>query len=109
TIRAVLHKPFTPALFFFSGVTFDSVTLTRIDRLSDNLILLGYLGLLGVLIVLLGRSGRASKTIEAVPLPTAATLIERTRPYHPMAIQFLLGGLFSAYAIFYSRSASFTS
>jgi hypothetical protein len=109
SIRAVFHKPFTPALFFFGGVSFDTVTLTRIDRLSDNLILLGYLGLLGVLIVRLGRADRASTTTEGVPLSAVATLMERTRPYHPMAIQFLLGGLFSAYAIFYSRSASFTS
>ena len=96
-------------LFFFGGVTFDTLTLTRIDRLSDNLILLAYLGLLGALIVMLGRAGRASKAMEAAPLPAVANLVERTRPYHPMAIQFLLGGLFSAYAIFYSRSASFTS
>lgn len=30
------------------------------------------------------------------------------RPYYPMASQFLFGGLFSAYAIFYSQSATFT-
>ena len=96
SIRTVLHKPLTPVLFFFGGVSFDTLTLTRIDRLSDNLILLGYLSLLGVLIVRLGRAGRASKTTEAVPLSAVATFMERTRPYHPMAIQFLLGGLFSA-------------
>jgi len=108
-IRAALHKPITPVLFFFGGVTFDTLTLTRIDRLSDNLILLGYLALLGLLIVAMGRTGRASTTMETVPLPGVAAFTERTRPYHPMAIQFLLGGLLSAYAVFYSRSASFTS
>jgi hypothetical protein len=109
TIRAAIHKPITPVLFFFGGVTFDTFTLTRIDRLSDNLILLGYLALLGFLIVAMGRAARASTTIETVPLPAVAGFMKRTRPYHPMAIQFLLGGLFSAYAVFYFRSASFTS
>ena len=61
-IQTVLAKPFMPAVFFFSGVTYDTVTLTRIDRLQDNLLLLVYLLLLGVLIVLTGRIG-----IEAPP------------------------------------------
>ncbi|MEO8047943.1 MAG: DUF2914 domain-containing protein, partial [Nitrospirota bacterium] len=30
------------------------------------------------------------------------------KPYYPKAMQFLLGGLFSAYAVFYSRSATLT-
>ena len=111
TIRTVLAKPFMPAVFFLSGVTYDILTLTRIDRLQDNLLLLLYLLLLGVLIVLTGRLG-----IEPTPnREQVATLspfvrwVLRARPYYPMAMQFLLGGLFSAYAIFYSRSATLTS
>jgi len=50
-----LFKPLLPAVFFFAGVTYDSVTLTRIDRLLDNLILLLYLSILGVLVILTGR------------------------------------------------------
>jgi hypothetical protein len=97
-----------PVLFFFAGVTFDTLTLTRIDRLSDNLILLLYLCLLGTLIVLSARFENSSNTMAATAVLPVATVVERTRRYYPMAIQFLLGGLFSAYAIFYSRSASFT-
>ena len=171
-IQGVFRKPIFPIVFFFSGVSFDAITLTRIDRLSDNLILLAYLGTLGVLIVLTGRLDRApnpttpsssassplhppispalpeaAKTAsfpaapalpefaetnssshgpksattdsfapgrddfprEAIPLPPASGFVARSRGYYPMAIQFLLGGLFSAYAVFYSRSASFTS
>jgi hypothetical protein len=37
-IQSVLSKPFMPAVFFLSGVTYDTLTLTRIDRLLDNLI-----------------------------------------------------------------------
>ena len=110
-IQSLLTKPFMPAVFFLSGVSYDTLTLTRIDRLQDNLLLLIYLLLLGVLIVLTGRLG-----IEPAPdrehlaaLSPFARWVLRARPYYPMAVQFLLGGLFSAYAIFYSRSATLTS
>lgn len=109
-VQSVLAKPFMPAMFFLSGVTYDTLTLTRIDRLQDNLLLLIYLLFLGILIVLTGRLG-----IEPPPdrdqLATLSPLARwalRSRPYYPMASQFLLGGLFSAYAIFYSRSATLT-
>jgi amino acid transporter len=110
-IQTLLAKPFMPAVFFCSGVTYDTVTLTRIDRLQDNLLLLIYLLLLGVLIVLTGRIG-----IEPPPDRQQLTALSpvmrwfiQSRPYYPMASQFLLGGLFSAYAVFYSRSATLTS
>jgi len=97
-LRGALAKPFLPIVFFFAGVTYDTVTLTRIDRLIDNLILLLYLCLLGVLIVL---KGRADLGKAAVPgSSTAPHVLNRAEPYYPMAIQFLLGGLFSAYTIF---------
>ena len=109
-VQSLLAKPFMPAVFFLSGVTYDTLTLTRIDRLLDNLILLLYLVLLGALIVLTGRLG-----IEPPPdreqQPSRSPFTRwalASRPYFPMASQFLLGGLFSAYAIFYSRSATFT-
>lgn len=110
-VRAILAKPFMPAVFFLSGVTYDSLTLTRIDRLQDNLLLLIYLLLLGVLIVLTGRLGiePAPDREQLASLSPFARWMLQARPYYPMAVQFLLGGLFSAYAIFYSRSATFTS
>jgi hypothetical protein len=110
-IKALLAKPFMAPVFFFSGVAYDTLTLTRIDRLQDNLLLLIYLLLLGVLIVLTGRLG-----IEPAPDREVLTAVSpfarwmlKARSYYPMASQFLLGGLFSAYAIFYSRSATLTS
>jgi hypothetical protein len=110
-VQSLLTKPFMPAVFFLSGVSYDTLTLTRIDRLQDNLLLLIYLLLLGVLIVLTGRLG-----IEPPPdrehlalLSPFGRWVLHARPYYPMAVQFLLGGLFSAYAIFYSRSATLTS
>ncbi len=109
-LHALLAKPFMPAVFFLSGVTYDTVTLTRIDRLQDNLVLLLYLAVLGVLIVLTGRLGIETSP-DCEPLPGSSPLtrwVLESRPYYPIASQFLLGGLFSAYAIFYSRSANLT-
>lgn len=110
-VQSFLAKPFMPAVFFFSGVTYDTLTLTRIDRLQDNLLLLIYLLLLGVLIVLTGRLGiePAPDHEQLAALSPFARWVLRVRPYYPMAVQFLLGSLFSAYAIFYSRSATLTS
>ena len=109
-VRAALAKPFLPVVFFFAGVTYDTITLTRIDRLRDNLILLLYLSLLGMLIVLTGRSdlGRKNPAEFLGGGSGAMQLFARAEPYFPKAIQFLLGGLFSAYMIFYSKSASLT-
>lgn len=109
-LRVALAKPFLPVVFFFAGVAYDSVTLTRIDRLMDNLILLLYISLLGALIILTGRADLAKAGMPGVAAgaSSAPALFERARPYYPHVIQFLLGGLFSAYAIFYSQSASLT-
>ncbi len=96
-VQSVLAKPFMPAVFFFSGVAYDSVTLTRIDRLQDNLLLLIYLLLLGVLIVLTGRLGiePAPDREQLVALSPLPRWVLHSRPYYPMAVQFLLGRLFS--------------
>ncbi|MBS0150018.1 MAG: DUF2914 domain-containing protein [Nitrospira sp.] len=109
-VQSLLTKPFMPAVFFLSGVTYDTLTLTRIDRLQDNLILLLYLAVLGALIVLTGRVGMQSLPDPdqlAASSPFMRRVLE-SRPYYPMASQFLLGSLFSAYTIFYSRSATFS-
>jgi hypothetical protein len=100
-----------PAVFFLSGVTYDTLTLTRIDRLQDNLLLLVYLLALGVLIVLTGRVGiePAPDRAQLATLSPWPRWVLQARPYYPHAVQFLMGGLFSAYAIFYSRSATLTS
>lgn len=107
--QSVLGKPYLPPLFFFSGVTYDTLVLTRIDRLRDNLLLLLYLTLLGFLIVLTGRLGTNEARVEDLPpdAPFFMKWVVQAKPYAPMAIQFLLGSLFSAYAIFYSKSVTF--
>jgi hypothetical protein len=61
--------------------------------------------------VLTGRLGiePAPEREQLAALSPFVRWVLRVRPYYPMAVQFLLGGLFSAYAIFYSRSATLTS
>jgi hypothetical protein len=109
-LRAALSKPFLPAVFFFSGVTFDSLTLSRIDSLLDNLFLLLYLSLLGALIILTARMDtRMGGGAPAAGLDGVPGLVAWAQPYYPHAIQFLLGGLYSAYTIFYLQSASLTA
>ncbi len=109
-LQSTILQPFLPALFFFAGVTYDTLTLTRIDRPLDNLILLLYLSLLGTLIILTGRF-----QLGLIPSPpdlpgwNVLGLVHRARPHLAHALQFLLGGLFSAYAILYSQSASFST
>ncbi len=107
----LLSKPFAPVGFFFAGVTYDTVTLTRIDHLLDNMILLLYLALLGTLIVLTGRAALSPSQEDMAPARrwSIPHLMARASPYFPNAIQFLLGGLFSAYAIFYLQSATLTT
>ena len=48
------YERFFPVFFFVAGFLYDSLTLTRIDQLLDNLILLAYLILAGGLILLIG-------------------------------------------------------
>ena len=94
------HETFFPPILFLGGVTWDALTLQRIGALIDNVTLGLYLVLLGSFIVL--------------------TLLDRNDcSLHPSlralntwsigAIQFLAGGLFSAYVIYYTRSASLTT
>jgi hypothetical protein len=109
-LQSSFLKPILPAFFFLAGVTYDSLTLTRIDRLLDNLVLLLYLTVLGVLVILTGRF-----QLGLVPLTSdytswnALSLVNRAQPHLAKGLQFLLGGLFSAYAIFYFQSTSFST
>src|SRR5688572_23232189 len=88
--QTILAKPFMPAVFFFSGVAYDTLTLTRIDRLLDNLLLLVYLLLLGLLIILTGRLGiePSPDRAQLTNFSPVARWLLKSRPYYPMAIQF---------------------
>jgi preprotein translocase subunit Sec61beta len=92
-------KRYSPLVFFVGGFLWDSLTLTRIDRVMDNVILLGYLLLMLGLIVLvqMADAGRVRQPF-----------LLRFRRFYPLGIQFFLGGLMSSYVVFYFKSASMT-
>ncbi len=90
-------QPAHAVAFFLAGFGWDTLTLDRIDRLTDNLLLGSYLLTLGALLAL-GR--QVSRAPEA--WPRLAPHLRWLR----LGEQFLFGGLYSAYFIFYSKSAS---
>lgn len=83
---------------FIAGFTWDSLTLTRVDKVSDNAILALYLTALGALMVLDHRVGLR---------PEAWPRLAPHRGFMGWLTQFLFGGLYSAYVVFYFRSATF--
>ena len=93
------YEKFSGPAIFALGFAWDALTLRRIDNLSDNLILLGYLILTGTVMVFHLRLQ------EGTHLPAR---LQRVAPRFPWVMQFCFGGLFSSYVIFYFKSVSFT-
>ncbi len=91
------HKRIAPLVSFIAGFTWDSLTLTRIDRLWDNFVLLLYLTLLGLILFLLHLADNDKLKNK---------FILKYREWFPSIIQFFFGGLFSAYVVFYFQSAA---
>ncbi len=88
-----------PFVSFLAGFGWDNLTLRRIDQWFDNIQLFIYLILLGICIVLVNLINSGNLKHPG--------LIKFSK-WYPLAIQFFLGGLFSAYVVFYFHSASFT-
>ena len=93
------ERVFLP-LFLFLGFIVDSLTLTRVDRVFDNVLLLFYIILAATTIIL-------SYSQEKLYYYKFYIKYKRWLPY---LMQYAFGGLFSGLVIFYSMSASiFTS
>ncbi|AWX46316.1 hypothetical protein HME9304_03349 [Flagellimonas maritima] len=91
------HEKYAPVLFFIGGFIFDSLTLGRIDRLYDLIVLCLHMTALTIMLYIynLVDDGKWKNSI-----------IGRYDEYLPLAIQFFFGGLSSAYVIYFSRSVS---
>lgn len=88
-----------PVAFFVGGFAWDSITLSRIDKVLDNLFLFGYWALAGVCIFIY-TSYRS--------FPALKLKLRPYKQYLPYAIQFFFGGLCSAYVVFFFQSVSMT-
>ncbi len=91
------HQKYVPILFFIGGFIFDTLTLGRIDRTYDLVVLCLHMTCLTITMYLynLADDGKWKNTI-----------LERYQEFFPLAIQFFFGGLSSAYVIYFSRSVS---
>ena len=92
-------KPVIPILFFAAGFYWQSLTLDRIDNIWINLVLLFDIAFLGYIII-------TYNLIQYHKVDHPVLL--KYKNWFPFVIQFLLGGLFSSYLIFYFQSSSFT-
>lgn len=79
------------------GFIFDSLTLTRVDKWFDNIILSTYISLTAISIAII-HSRKNSFTEKRWFLKLQA--------FAPLIISYALGGLFSGLFIFYSRSGT---
>lgn len=93
----IRNQKYAPILFFTGGFIFDTLTLGRIDRLYDTLVLCSHMTLLSLTLYLLnlGYDGKWDNTF-----------IRRYVEYFPLAIQFFFGALSSAFVIYFFRSVS---
>ena len=91
------YEKYAPLLFFIGGFIFDTLTLGRIDRTYDLVVLCLHMTCLSITIYLynLADDGKWKNTF-----------LERYEEFFPLAIQFFFGGLSSAYVIYFSRSVS---
>ncbi len=91
------HEKTAPVVFFIGGFIFDSLTLGRIDRLYDLVVLSFDMIALTIVIYLynLADDGKWKNTF-----------IGRIEQYFPIVIQFFFGALSSAYVVYFSRSVS---
>ncbi len=92
------HEQIISPATLIGGFIFDYFTLQRVDFLFDNLFIIFYLILAGGSIVLINLY-EEGKFREG--------FIENIYEFLPFIVQFAFGGLFSAFIIFYSKSASF--
>ncbi len=91
------HERVISITALLAGFLLDSLTLTRIDRLYDNIVVGTYItiSLFGIFIVNLYEHSTFK-----------VKLFDFFHSIFPIIIQFAFGGLFSAFTVFYGRSSS---
>jgi hypothetical protein len=84
-----------PAALLF-GFAVDAITLRRADLLPETILVYAYLAVSGLMIFLIHLA-------EAGKL--RGSFFDSVRPFFPIAGTYAFGGLFSAFVIFYTKSA----
>jgi hypothetical protein len=92
-------EKFLPVVVFVVGFLWDSITMTRVDSLIDNVVLLIYLTALAVMIY---------QTVKQQCGMATSRRMRRFQPYFLWAMQFCYGGMFSSFVVFYFKSVSWT-
>ncbi len=85
------------SIAFISGFVWDTLTLTRIDLVYENVVFTSYLVIAFIGIVLV----HSAETELWAP-----RYLIRAKAWLPALVQFPLGGLFSGFVIFYTKSAA---
>lgn len=84
------------SFFLVGGFIFDAFTLRRVDRLSENAWIAGYLVIIAVTITLIHLKERRT---------TGGEGLGKAHFWYVNILQFAFGGVFSAYLVLYFRSA----
>ena len=91
------YQKYLPLMSFCAGFSFDTLTLTRIDKTLSHITLLSYLVIIYGMVIL-------SNLVEHRLIQHPFT--DKHCKWFPSIIQFCVGALFSAYVVFYFQSAS---
>ena len=96
---------YLPAIFFIAGFGYDIITTDRIDHLFTILQQATFLGLAFVILFYELRFDSENISINE----NSSKLVNKFWDYHTPALHFLIGGLLSAYTIFYFKAASLST
>ena len=100
------HEKHASSIALVVGFVIDYLTLTRIDQLFDNLVLITYLLVIAFGITLV----HVYHSVLRMKIAPAGTKREKwflwIRTVSPVVIQFAVGGMMSGLVVFYSRSTS---
>ena len=96
----VRYERYLSGASLLAGFVVDTLTLRRVDLLPETILLYSYLGIaaLAIFLIHLMEENAAEGGVAA-----------RFVPWLTFLLQFTFGGLFSAFLIFYSRSASLSA
>ena len=91
------NQKYAPILFFIGGFIFDTLTLGRIDRVYDTVVLWSHMTMLSITLYFYNTVDNER---------WEGSFIRRYSEYFPLLIQFFFGALSSAFVIYFFRSVS---